>query len=91
MRAMAVTPRELRVVEVPAPEPGPYRALFKTDVAVPCNATDGKLMAGHLPGVDRYPLLPGHEFVTHEYPVERIEDAVRAVASGEVLKRLLRY
>ncbi len=62
MRAVAVMkPGEVRMVEVPVPEPGPYQALVQTEVAVICNATDGKLVAGHFPGVDRYPLLLGHE------------------------------
>jgi Zn-dependent alcohol dehydrogenase len=35
--------------------------------------------------------LSAREFVTHEFPVERIADALQAVAGGEVLKCLLRY
>jgi threonine dehydrogenase-like Zn-dependent dehydrogenase len=31
------------------------------------------------------------EFVTHEFPVEQINDALAAVQSGQVLKALLRY
>jgi threonine dehydrogenase-like Zn-dependent dehydrogenase len=62
MRAVAVVkPGEVRVVEVPRPAPGPYQALVQTEAAVICNATDGKLVAGHFPGVERYPLLLGHE------------------------------
>ena len=62
MRAVAVMkPGEVRVVEVGVPRPGPYQALVQTEVAVLCNATDGKLVAGHFPGVDQYPLLLGHE------------------------------
>ncbi len=62
MRAVAVVkPGEVRVVEVGVPDPGPYQALVRTDVAVVCNATDGKLVQGHFPGVERYPLLLGHE------------------------------
>ncbi|HET6411330.1 MAG TPA: zinc-binding dehydrogenase [Anaeromyxobacter sp.] len=62
MRAVAVMrPGEVRLVEVPVPEPGPYQALVENEVAAICNATDGKLVAGHFPGVDRYPLLLGHE------------------------------
>jgi Zn-dependent alcohol dehydrogenase len=33
----------------------------KTDVACLCNSTDGKLVAGHFPGVNTYPLILGHE------------------------------
>ena len=31
------------------------------------------------------------EFVTHEFPVEQINDALEAVKQGKVLKALLRY
>src|SRR5271157_6439313 len=62
MRAVAVTrPGEVRIVELPKPQPGPYQALVRTEAASLCNATDGKLVAGHFPGVDRYPLVLGHE------------------------------
>ncbi len=62
MRAVAVIePGRLELVDVPEPTPGPYEARVKTEVACLCNATDGKLIDGHFPGVDTYPLLLGHE------------------------------
>ena len=62
MRAVAVTqPGEVRIVELDKPEPGPYQALVRTEAASLCNSTDSKLVAGHFPGVDRYPLVLGHE------------------------------
>ena len=62
MRAVAVIePGRVEVVELDAPTPGPYQALVKTEVAALCNATDGKLVAGHFPGVENYPLMLGHE------------------------------
>lgn len=62
MRAVAVVePGKLELVELEPPSPGPYQALVKTDWAALCNATDGKLVAGHFPGVDQYPLILGHE------------------------------
>lgn len=62
MRAVAVMePNRVEVVEIDAPKPGPYQALVKTEVAALCNATDGKLVAGHFPGVEDYPLMLGHE------------------------------
>lgn len=62
MRAVAVIePGNVEVVDLPDPAPGPYQARVKTEVAVLCNATDGKLVAGHFPGVDTYPLVLGHE------------------------------
>lgn len=62
MRAVAVIkPGTVDVLDLAPPAPGPYQALVRTDVAALCNATDGKLVAGHFPGVDRYPLVLGHE------------------------------
>jgi len=62
MRAVAVVqPGKVEVVEIPEPTPGPYQVRIKTEVACLCNATDGKLVAGHFPGVEDYPLLLGHE------------------------------
>jgi len=62
MKAVAVTkPGEVRIVELDKPVPGPYQALVRTEAASLCNATDSKLVAGHFPGVDKYPLVLGHE------------------------------
>jgi threonine dehydrogenase-like Zn-dependent dehydrogenase len=81
MRAVAVLkPGEVRVVDVKTPEPGPYQALVQTDVAVLCNATDGKLVAGHFPGVDQYPLLLGHEGTGI---VRQVGPKVRSFAPGD--------
>jgi threonine dehydrogenase-like Zn-dependent dehydrogenase len=62
MRAVAVTePGKVAIVELGRPTPGPYQALVRTEVACLCNSTDAKLIAGHFPGVDHYPLILGHE------------------------------
>jgi threonine dehydrogenase-like Zn-dependent dehydrogenase len=62
MRAIAVvTPNQVELIQLDPPTPGPYQALVKTDLACLCNATDGKLVTGHFPGVDKYPLVLGHE------------------------------
>jgi len=62
MRAIAVIePGTVRLVEVNKPTVGPYQALVRTEAASLCNATDGKLVAGHFPGVNQYPLVLGHE------------------------------
>ena len=62
MQAIAVIePNRVEIVEVDKPEPGPYQAVVRTEVAYLCNATDGKLVAGHFPGVEDYPLMLGHE------------------------------
>ena len=62
MRTIAVIePGKVEVVDIPEPTPGPYQVRVKTEVACLCNATDGKLVAGHFPGVNDYPLVLGHE------------------------------
>jgi D-arabinose 1-dehydrogenase-like Zn-dependent alcohol dehydrogenase len=64
MRAVAVTkPGKVEIVELGRPTAGPYQALVRTEVACLCNATDAKLIAGHFPGVEKYPLVLGHESV----------------------------
>jgi threonine dehydrogenase-like Zn-dependent dehydrogenase len=62
-------PGKVEVVELERPSPGPYQALVKTDLAALCNATDGKLVAGHFPGVEKYPLILGHESTGIVYAV----------------------
>ena len=62
MRAVSVTePGKVAIVDLLRPTPGPYQALVRTEVACLCNSTDAKLIAGHFPGVDHYPLVLGHE------------------------------
>lgn len=50
---------EIRQVETPVIND--YQALVRTEMVALCNATDSKLVAGHFPGVDAYPLALGHE------------------------------
>ena len=62
MRAIVVEkPNVIAVRDVAVPEVGEYQALVKVDLAALCNATDGKLIEGHFPGVDTYPMVLGHE------------------------------
>jgi threonine dehydrogenase-like Zn-dependent dehydrogenase len=62
MKSVAVVePNRIDIVDIPKPEPGPYDAVVKTEIAYICNRTDRKLIQGHFPGVDEYPLLLGHE------------------------------
>lgn len=64
MKTIAVmTPNKVEIIEVAKPKPGPYQALVRTKIAALCNATDRKLIAGHFPGVEKYPLVLGHEGV----------------------------
>lgn len=81
MRAVAVTePNRVKVVDIAAPAPGPYQALVRTEAACICNATDGKLVSGHFPGIDTYPLMLGHESAGI---IESVGEKVRAFKIGE--------
>lgn len=83
MRAVAVIePGRIELVDIPQPTPGPYEARVRTEVACLCNATDGKLVAGHFPGVEDYPLLLGHESAGI---VEAVGEKVRNFQPGDRL------
>jgi threonine dehydrogenase-like Zn-dependent dehydrogenase len=56
-----VSPNNIELVDIAEPVPGPYEIRIKTEISYICNATDRKLIEGHFPGVERYPLLLGHE------------------------------
>jgi threonine dehydrogenase-like Zn-dependent dehydrogenase len=81
MLAVAVTePNRMDVVDIPEPTPRPYEAKIRTEIACICNLTDRKLVEGHFPGVENYPLLLGHETVGI---VEAIGDKVRNFKVGD--------
>jgi D-arabinose 1-dehydrogenase-like Zn-dependent alcohol dehydrogenase len=81
MLAIAVTkPNQVEVVDIPKPEPAPYEARIKTEVACLCNMTDRKLIEGHFPGVEEYPLLLGHETVGI---VDAVGEKVRSFKPGD--------
>ncbi|MDD2763544.1 MAG: zinc-binding dehydrogenase [Opitutaceae bacterium] len=62
MRAVIVTqPDKLEVVQIEKPRVGPYQALVRTELAALCNSTDSKLVSGHFPGVQKFPMVLGHE------------------------------
>jgi len=83
MFAVAVNqPGQLKIVDVPEPIPGPYEARVKTELACLCNMTDRKLIEGHFPGIERYPLLLGHETVGI---VDAVGDKVRNFRVGDRL------
>ncbi|MFC1921831.1 zinc-binding dehydrogenase [Chloroflexota bacterium] len=58
-----VKPDQVELVDIPVPTPGPYEARIHSEAACLCNATDRKLIEGHFPGVEDYPLILGHESV----------------------------
>ena len=54
-------PGKLKIQDANRPSVGPYQALVKTEKVALCNSTDSKLLSGKFPGVDKYPLVLGHE------------------------------
>lgn len=81
MRAVTVVePGKVEIVDIPAPVPGPYQALVKTEVACLCNSTDSKIFAGQFPGVEKYPAMLGHEGVGI---VQEIGERVRNFKIGD--------
>lgn len=64
MKSVIITePGRVEIQEVDMPVITPYQALVKTEMVALCNATDSKLIAGHFPGEDQYPMALGHENV----------------------------
>jgi threonine dehydrogenase-like Zn-dependent dehydrogenase len=80
LAVVVVEPGRVELADIPEPGPGPYEARVKTEAACLCNATDGKLIAGHFPGVDTYPLMLGHESVGI---VDAVGDKVRNFHVGD--------
>ncbi len=77
---VVVEPGRVEIRDVPVPKPGPYQALVRTEMAALCNATDAKLVNGHFPSVDRYPLALGHESAGI---VEEVGAKVRSFRVGQ--------
>lgn len=73
-------PNQLNIIEIPEPVPGPYEARIRTEAACLCNMTDRKLVEGHFPGVEQYPLLLGHESVGI---VDAVGEKVRSFKPGD--------
>ncbi len=66
MYSVAVlSPGKVGIVEIGKPVVGDYDVLVKTEISFICNATDGKIIAYHMPGLgqENYPLVLGHEAV----------------------------
>jgi threonine dehydrogenase-like Zn-dependent dehydrogenase len=75
-----VEPGKVRLVDIPMPVPGPYEARIRTEAACLCNATDRKLVEGHFPGVEDYPLLLGHETIGI---IDAVGEKVRSFRVGD--------
>ena len=75
-----VKPDQVELIDIPVPTPGPYEARIRSEAACLCNATDRKLIEGHFPGVEDYPLILGHETVGI---VDAIGEKVRNFQVGD--------
>ncbi|MDR2345010.1 MAG: zinc-binding dehydrogenase [Planctomycetaceae bacterium] len=81
MKAVVVIePNRVEIVEIAKPVPGDYEVLAKNKIAAICNATDRKLIEGHFPGINQYPLVLGHEGVA---VVESAGAKVRNIKIGD--------
>ena len=61
MKALAVFSKdELKLVDIPIPEPDDYEVLVKNEACVFCNTTD-KMIVENLFGTPAYPTILGHE------------------------------
>jgi 2-desacetyl-2-hydroxyethyl bacteriochlorophyllide A dehydrogenase len=78
---VAVFPGYLEIRDIPAPSPGPYQALVKTECACLCNGTDTELLHGKYPGMeDKFPFALGHESVG---TVRAVGEKVRSFTPGD--------
>ncbi len=75
---------DVKIVEVPIPEPGPYQCLCKTLACATCSGTDMKIIHGKLPWKEEYPAIFGHESVG---TVLKTGDKVRYIKKGETYLR----
>jgi threonine dehydrogenase-like Zn-dependent dehydrogenase len=53
--------RELEVLEVTDPVPGPYECLVKIDACAICTGTDSNIISGNFPWLEDPPFILGHE------------------------------
>ncbi len=81
MKTISVTePLKVEVIDTPVPEPGAYQALVRTELACVCNNTDGELVSGAFPGMEKsFPFALGHESVG---VVEKVGEKVRNFKVG---------
>lgn len=75
---------DVRIVEVPVPEPGSYQCLCKIIACATCTGTDIKIIHKKLPWKQDYPGILGHESVG---TVVQTGDKVRYIKKGETYLR----
>jgi len=70
---------DVKIVDVPVPEPGPYQCLCRMLACATCTGTDLKIIHGKLPWKEEYPAIFGHESVGK---VLETGDKVRYIRKG---------
>lgn len=74
--------KTLSIVEVPKPEITEYEALVKMVSCGICNGTDAKIIEGKFKGLEKYPLMLGHEGVGR---VEAVGEKVTNYKMGDIV------
>jgi len=75
---------DIRIVEVPVPEPGPYQCLCKISACATCTGTDLKIIHEKLPWKQDYPGIVGHESIG---TVIETGAKVRYIKNGDIRLR----
>ena len=79
----AVARNRVEVLDIPAPEPGPFEALVQMRACGICNNTDWKLIEGEFFS-GTFPILLGHESVGE---VVGLGEGVRSFRVGDLVLR----
>ena len=74
--------KSLAIGEVPKPEITEYEALVKMIACGICNGTDAKIIEGKFKGLEKYPLMLGHEGVGR---VEAVGEKVTNYKIGDIV------
>ncbi|MCL2559091.1 MAG: zinc-binding dehydrogenase [Turicibacter sp.] len=83
MKSLIVTENKtLAIAEIPKPTITEYEALVKMVACGICNGTDAKIIAGTFKGLEKYPLMLGHEGVGR---VEAVGAKVENYKVGDIV------
>ena len=75
---------DIRLVEVPVPEPDSYQCLCKTLACATCTGTDLKIIGHKMVWAQDYPAIVGHESIGR---VIKVGSKVRNIKEGDVFLR----
>lgn len=74
--------KKLSIADIPQPVIGEYEALVKMIACGICNGTDAKIIEGKFKGLEKYPLMLGHEGVGR---VEAVGPKVKNYQVGDIV------